>query len=809
MGINQSTYRFPFAAYPAVRLVLLFAGGLILDYYLDIIAFVWVGVVAALGIGMFLSSRFNREALNTGLYNQEIICYLLLIISFGGAWHALFNHQESPAAARVVNYYTWDDLQFSGKVYRIQPTSTGKYQIDISVDRTVFANQLAWEEEYQLRTTLNPGEVSYPSALELGDRIAIIGQVYPLESPTNPGQFDYKKYLATQGIYVHAGIQEIQQVIPSDAIFSWNRVRQHVLTAVEHNFSDQSASLAKALLIGFKYELDQDTKLAFSRTGLSHIMAVSGLHVGFIIAPFWIVIPFFWGSRNGRRLGLAILIMTLFFYAGLTGFSASVMRASITGGLLAYARLYHKVRDSKNLTAVAALIILLLSPGDLFSIGFQLSFGAVYIILLIAPVVNRKLPDHIRFRWYGMPIMAVIISLIVQIGLFPLLAYYFGEFSLIGPLANAAVVPFLGPIVPYALVLLALSMLWPGLAYILNIPADIFFHQMGRLVVMASGWDWSWIQVHFSGLFPFMLWIIAVFCIASVRIKQLRWKMVILLLMLLTVEQGYDLLKKGRTPQLEITVLDVGQGDATFIRTPKDKYYLVDTGLWQPNYNSAQSIIIPFLESQGITKLNGVFLSHPHADHIGGMVGLLNNISIDTIYTSGSPYDTNLFHEYRSLAARKEVPITTLQAGDQLKLDPWTPLMVYGPEESAHSPSNVNNRSLVFEVVYGNTEFLFMGDAEKKQEKQLYRRYPQLISTDFLKVGHHGSKTSSTQAFLQAAAPQIAVTSLGLTNRFNHPDREATLRLNRIISKLYFTSLSGAIKLKTDGNEIAVEEKVK
>src|SRR5699024_9677089 len=165
---------------------------------------------------------------------------------------------------------------------------------------------------------------------------------------------------------------------------------------------------------------------------------------------------------------------------------------------------------------------------------------------------------------------------------------------LIGPLANAAVVPFLGPIVPYALVLLALSMLWPGLAYILNIPADFFFHQMCRLVVMSSGWDWSWIQVHFSGLFPFMLWLIAVFCIASVRIKQLRWKMVILLLMLLTVEQGYDLLKKGRSPQLEITVLDVGQGDATFIRTPKDKYYLVDTGLWQPNYNSAQSIIIPF-----------------------------------------------------------------------------------------------------------------------------------------------------------------------------------------------------------------------
>src|SRR5699024_4307857 len=389
------------------------------------------------------------------------------------------------------------------------------------------SDHLLWQKPYRLRAVLNPEDIPFPASLELGDRMQFSAVIYPLKAPTNPHQFNYKKYLASLGIYTQAGIQAIHDIRAQHLFFSWNRMRQHVLTAIDQNFSRQTASLAKALLIGHKNELDRNTKKAFSRAGLSHIMAVSGLHVGFILAPFWIVIPFFWSSRNGRRLGLFLLVGTLFFYAGLTGFSASVTRASLTGGLLAYARLYHKVRNSINLTAVAALIILLLNPSDLFSIGFQLSFGAVYLILLIAPVINQRLPNRIRFRWYGAPVMIIIISLIVQIGLFPLLSYYFGEFSLVGPLANALIIPFLVLIVPYALLLLPLSMLWPATAHLLNLPADFFLHQLSRFVAFTSGWEWSWIPVHVDGFLLFIIWIAAVFLIASLPIPKLRWKMLI------------------------------------------------------------------------------------------------------------------------------------------------------------------------------------------------------------------------------------------------------------------------------------------
>src|SRR5699024_1006286 len=380
----------------------------------------WIGLTAAVITLFVILSWFNRRTLKTHLYYATLACYLLTVPSFGGSWHAIFNKQDPPPAAAVFNSYTWEELRFSGKVSRIKPSATGKYQIDIKVDSTFFPDHLLWQKPYRLRAVLNPEDVPFPASLELGDRMQFSAVIYPLKAPTNPHQFNYKKYLASLGIYTQAGIQAIHDIRAQHPFFSWNRMRQHVLTAIDQNFSPQTASLAKALLIGHKNELDRNTKKAFSRAGLSHIMAVSGLHVGFILAPFWIVIPFFWSSRNGRRLGLFLLVVTLFFYAGLTGFSASVTRASLTGGLLAYARLYHKVRNSINLTAVAAFIILLLNPSDLFSIGFQLSFGAVYLILLIAPVINRKLPNRIRFRWYGAPVMIIIISLIVQIGLFPL-----------------------------------------------------------------------------------------------------------------------------------------------------------------------------------------------------------------------------------------------------------------------------------------------------------------------------------------------------------------------------------------------------
>jgi competence protein ComEC len=795
----KQTYQFPFASYPAVRLALLMGLGITLDYQWDLNSFLWLILFALTTTGYLIGEIIYSKWMKSYGYNLVIFCYLGMILSFGATWHSFFDYREPPLEAQVLNTYTWEEITFAGAVQQINQTSTGKYQINVSVDTTVFPDDLHWPKSYRIRAVLNPEDHPIPKSLQLGNSIIFSATVYPLEEKRNPSQFNYKQYLASQGIYTQVGIQRIEHLSsPPGQILTWSTMRRHILAAIDSNFSQKTASLAKALLIGYKNELERHEKISFSRAGLSHIMAVSGLHVGFILAPFWIMIPFFWTLRYGKEMGLMLLMGILYFYAGLTDFSASVTRASLVGIFLAYGKLFHKVRNSKNLTAVAALLILLIKPSDLFSIGFQLSFCAVYVILLTAPVIQHWLPNSIRFGWIGKPIMIIVISLIVQVGLFPLLAYYFGEFSLIGPLANAFVIPFLGIAVPFALLLLLLAFILPELALLLNTPIDLFLSWLNWFVDVAAGLPWSWIQVHIGSILFFGIWIAAIFFVASLPISKLRWKVLAILLLFLSLDQGNKVIQKLKPATLQLTFFDVGQGDAALISTPNGKHFLIDAGRWQPDYNSATYVIIPHLKEQNIEKLDAVFLSHPHADHIGGILELIGTIPIDTIYNSGASYDSQLYQSYHREAVHHQIPIVSLTAGDQVSIDPAIRLFVYGPKDQS-AGSNVNNHSLILELIYGKTEFLFMGDAEKAQENLLTDIFPELADTNFLKVGHHGSKTSSTSRFLQIATPERGVVSLDKQNRFEHPHKQATQRLHKYINDIHFTSLEGAARYYSDG----------
>lgn len=799
MGSNVK-YQFPFARYPAVRIVLLMTTGIVIDRFFEFLTFSWIGLFFLTTTIFFCSTRYLRRRYSFYLYQLVVCSYLLLVMAFGGSWHSLWNKQHASNSKEVFNSYTWKTLSFSGSLVNIQQTGTGKYQLDFSVDTTHFDSSQYWSKNYNMRTVLDPEDHRMPD-WKLGDYITFGATVYPLEGKRNPHQFDYKNYLASQNIFVQSGLDSVYSITPTSDYWTWHTLRQKTIDLINHNFSQNNRSLAKALLIGYKNELDRDEKIAFSRVGLSHIMAVSGLHVGFLLAPFWLLIPLFWRIRYGRPLGLLLIIGLLYFYAGLTDFSASVTRASITGGFIMYARLFNKVRDTINLTAIAAIIILLWNPTELFEIGFQLSFGAVFAILLIMPSISRLIAPRIRFRWTGSLLTIILVSLVVQLALFPLLSYYFGEFSLIGPLANALVIPALTLAVPLALFLLLVSAFSTSAGTILNIPNDWILSLLNEFVHYSAALPFSWMQTTLTNPIVFALWIAIIFGIASWNLPTFRWKILIIFLGLLVLDQTVKVGQKLGGAELEVTIFDVGQGDAALVKTPQNRHFLIDAGRWTPNYNSARHVIIPHLKAEGIHRLDGVFLSHPHADHIGGVVELIHEIPIDTIYDSGFQYDSRLYADYLEAAEERNIPVVSLKSGDLILSDPNMPIFVYGPDGQSKGP-DPNEHSLILELIYGETEFLFTGDAGEQQERKVLQQFESFLKSDFLKVGHHASNTSSTDRFLAATDPQTATVSLALSNRFQHPHPKAVQRLNRYIDQIYYTSLNGALIFKSDGKHI-------
>ena len=793
---RRNSYQFPFSRYPAVRIALLLIAGILVGHYYQISLFVSGTVFLGVGAIFFFAEWKNIQTVNHWLTKFSALLFLVIVFLFGLFRMSLQSGHSASQTVRLIQVSDWESVTVSGSVQSISVTSSGKERWDVKVDTSRFG-VIVSDQPYKVRVLADEAA----GRATLGDRVSFSGNIIPISEKRNPKQFDYKDYLASQNIFAQIQIDSLISITPNNNIAEWIWWREQALELVDQNFDTQTAPIAKALLVGYKLDLDSESKAAFARAGLSHIMAVSGLHVGFIVAPFWIIIPYFWTKKHGSIIGLAVLVLILICYAGITGFSASVLRASVMAFFLSYGKLFHKVNNSINLTAAAAVCLLIFNPSQLFDIGFQLSFSAVLIILLLLPVIQSKLPYWIRIRWYGTPIMVVIVSLVVQFGLYPLQVYYFGEISLVSPIANALFVPLLGIVVPLSLIALFITSVFPAVGFIINYPSFLFLGWMSDFVNLASTWDWAWTTASLESSLIFVLWFFLILGISSWQISALRWRLLIGFLATIVLMLSLNFIQKLKPATLTLTFFDVGQGDAALLKTPNDKHILIDAGVWSPGYNSGRSIILPHLQSAGIKKLDAIILSHPHADHIGGILDLIEEMPVDVIYNSGYEYDSKLYHSYLELAKKRSIPTIPLVAGDTLNVDRSILFLVLGPDGRTYN-SDPNEHSVVLNVIYGESEFLFTGDAGEDQEERLLHAYTDLLDTDILKVGHHGSRTSSSLPFLKTVTPDIAVVSLAERNRFRHPHKEALTRLQQSQAELLFTSLERAIILESDGKAI-------
>jgi competence protein ComEC len=645
------------------------------------------------------------------------------------------------------------------------------------------------------------------AAIAYGNTLRMKGELTLPPRAGNPGEFDLCRYLFVNGVYAQIFPErEHIPVIRTDTSVSVFRsmvydVRRSIAGKIDELFEVRESAFLKGLLLGERSELPQDIKLDFVNAGVMHILAVSGLHIVIVTMMLMVVLRII---RIPERARIILVICMLIYYAFLTGGSASVVRSVIMAIVFLVSKAIERKTDIYNVLAVSAIIILAYDARQLFQPGFQLSYAAVFSLVYFYPKVcsvRQIIPEKYR-NWPVMVMLqAVAVTIAATIGTIPFSAYYFGKISVIGVVVNIFAVPLSNAI-------LCLGMLATVVGYCSAWIADIYASATSFLtncllwsVSVVADVPYAFLRARFDPLrFVALFGVIAL--MSNCMKQERRKRSLIAALFGINAVMYYLIAFSPQGNRLRVTFVDVGQGDAALVSFPDGQHVLVDAGPVSANYDAGARVLLPLLRWNGIDRLDAVIVTHPHSDHLGGIRSLLRSIPVDAVVDAGSRTSSTLYDEYIRLLDSLNIPRATTHAGELLQFSNALRCYVLYPDsDDVLRNRNLNNQSVVVKMQYGETSLLFSGDAESEAEGEMVRKYGSFLRSNLLKVGHHGSKTSSTEEFLKNIQPEVGIISVGRKNKFRHPSEEVIKRFKSGQCEILRTDKEGAIIFESDGKQ--------
>jgi competence protein ComEC len=541
--------------------------------------------------------------------------------------------------------------------------------------------------------------------------------------------------------------------------------------------------------------------------GVIHLLVVSGTQVSIILASVLALCGYF-GLSGTPRL-ITVTLANLIF-AVMVGAGPSIVRAAVMCEAALIAKAFERENDFYNSIAISAFVLLVLNPLNLFDIGFQLSFMATWALFYVAPAIEEKIVKYVPVCLSGM----VAISIAPTIATTPIIFYNFGQVSFVSIISNFLIVPWVEITVILGFVSTLTGLLFLPIAYVLKNTLTLILAILNGIVFLFSGFPFACKYFAPPGLLVILIYyIILVGGIETMRgrlkIDPCKAAAVILALLCIALLSWGSSHAAG---DLVVTFIDVGQGDSILIESPSGQKALIDGGGRQETVSSrsikkedpvGKSIIVPFLRKKGIGKLDLVILTHPHDDHVAGLPYVLEKIKVDMVLDSGQPHTSRGYYRFLKLIEQKKIPYKLARAGQVVDLGAGVKGYILHPSQPLISgtASDLNNNSIVIKLDYGKTTFLFMGDAGFEGEDRMLSKGYSLIN-DVLKVGHHGSMTSTSVKLLESVMPKYAVISVGAKNKFGHPTPETLRRLENFNVKVYRTDLDGAVIFRSDGEKV-------
>ncbi len=748
----------------------------------------WLGVICFL----YLSGS-NASTIKRALAAAFVLFYLA-----GGAG---FLYRDKSISGKYEGYYG-EKVRLAGYICAEPSQEESGIKCVLRTERLVYDSRSFSVKGKILLSIEVKGE---DPGLKYGDLVEVYGSIEKPKGARNPGGFNYRSYLAQQGIsglmYLREGdFRLIDRGKGSLIVRAGLAVRQRIVDVIEKSLPEEQAGLLTGMLIGYREGLSSQVEEVFTDAGLNHLMAASGMNVWFVAIPLFFLLK---KLKLNPRLVNAIVILFLWFFAFVAGFSPSVVRAVVMASLVLLAGILWREPDIYASLAFTSMAMLTANPFTLFDIGFQLSFAATLSIVLFHRQIKKLCPKFLP-RFVS---DTLAVTLAAQAGAAPLTAFYFNQFSPVSLLSNLVVVPLVEAVTVLGFLMAAVGQISLAfsrfigyancgiLSFILyaaklsaSIPCAVITLPTPSITLLAA----------YYGLVFLFLWYIPN---CKPKVKPYHWAVAACcLLAALTLRLALP----GR---LEVVFLDVGEGDSAFIKTWKGTTVLIDGGgSWtgeESGLSKGENVVVPFLLDYGVHKLDLVVATHAHSDHIQGLIPVLEKMRAGCLVIPRC-HGSGDFGPLLEAAQKKKVKVMKLGAGDRIALDKRTYLEVLHPEPGYREEvSALNNSSLVLKLYYDDISVLFAADIEKEAEEKLVKSGLNLRA-DILKVAHHGSLTSTSPQFVGAVRPKAAVISVG-SNSFGHPSPAVIEELEKVGARLFRTDWTGAVLLVSDGKRARIK----
>lgn len=670
--------------------------------------------------------------------------------------------------------------------------------------------------------------------LKYGDKIAFLGTYTRPEKQRNYKGFDYSQYIKQLKVYGTIRCEKINFIKNNqgNGIFKIsNQILERIVLRTKRVLNEETASILLGLILGNKTDIDEQTQDDFRNASMSHILAISGMHVAYVLLGINFIFKKLFGKRNTEIISIFILI----FYMFITNFSPSIVRAGIMGIILIFSKLIYRKNDIYNTISISLFLILIYNPFLIQNLGLLLSYGGVIGIVIFNKYILNILKNiNVKNKIYKYKIRPKIgryidkikeiisVSISVQLFILPLIISSLNTFNPYFLISNLILSFVIGPVVILGFIFIILILINSSIAEIFSPLIQIGITIL-KLISNIGKLPFSKIYVATPTIFLISIYYLFLFVLflcyniysiknpskTQIRVKNLIALMkinlrkngkkvrLIIIIIILSFSVIYCIPKK-----LKIHFIDVGQGDSSLIITPQKKTILIDGGgSSNSDFDVGKSTLIPYILDRGFTSIDIVIISHFDQDHVGAIFTLLQELRVGRVYISKQAENSENYEKFLKIISEKNIKVYEVMAGNKIHVEKNLYLDILWPTENLISTNALNNNAMVFNLHYKKFSMLFTGDIEETSEKEILKlcsKNKDLLKANILKVAHHGSKTSSTSEFINVVNPKIAVIGVGNNNKFGHPNENVLERLKQLGCKVFRTDLGGEISIEVN-----------